>query len=107
MNEEGERVDVFPDPDGEVTEIIPVVAPAGTVKEILFTSITVIADVTGIELTVIELTELKFVPVRYTVVFPAHPVEGIKLVIVGGAQAITGVAVEFTAEAAVQPWLSV
>ena len=73
-------VEEEPVPLGEVTNIIPLVAPPGTVVVILDAESTVNVVATLLNLT--EVVPLKFVPLIITPV-PLGPVEGVKDVIIG------------------------
>jgi hypothetical protein len=66
-----------------VTEIVPVVAPVGTVAVICVELLTV-KDVAEVPLNFVAVAPVKFVPVIVTEV-PTTPEGGLKLVMVGGA----------------------
>src|SRR5438067_1500104 len=68
-------------PSGVVTLTGPVVAPAGTVAEICVDELTV--KVALVPLKVTEVAPVKLVPLIVTLV-PTGPLEGVKLVMVGG-----------------------
>src|SRR5579859_922778 len=67
-------------PPGVVTEMVPVVAPVGTVVEIWLASVT--EKVADPPLNLTPVAPVKFVPVKVTVV-PTCPLVGEKLVSVG------------------------
>jgi len=68
-------------PEGVVTEIVPVVAPEGTVAVICVELFTVNEEAT-VPLNLTVVAPVRFVPVIVTFV-PTHPLVGVKLVIVG------------------------
>ncbi len=70
-------------PPGVVTEIVPLVAPFGTVAEIWLASVTENAAVVPLNFT--PVAPVKFAPVTVTLV-PVCPLVGEKLVIVGAAK---------------------
>jgi hypothetical protein len=76
-------VEEVPVPDGVVTEIVPVVAPEGTVVVICVELLTV-NEVAAVPLNLTEAAPVKFVPVIVTLV-PTAPLVGLKLVTVGVA----------------------
>jgi hypothetical protein len=67
-------------PLGVVTEMVPVVAPAGTVAEICVAEFTV--NDAEVPLNLTEVAPVKFDPVMVTLA-PIGPLVGLKLVIVG------------------------
>lgn len=69
-------------PFGVVTEMVPVVAPAGTVNTMVVELVTL--KITGVPLSITEVAPVKLVPVIVTVV-PIGPLAGLKEVMVGNA----------------------
>ena len=82
-------------PPGVVTDIFPVVAPAGTVAVICVAELTVKVELIPLNLT--SVAPVKFVPV-ITMLAPMRPLVGLKLVIVGA-----GMTVKLLALVAVPP----
>ncbi len=78
-------------PPGVVTEIVPLVAPLGTVVEMWLASVT--EKVAVVPLNFTPVAPVKFVPVSVTLV-PTCPLAGEKLVIVGAATLTVKVPVE-------------
>jgi hypothetical protein len=76
-------------PTGVVTEIFPVLAPFGTVAEMLVADVTVKIALLLPNFTAV--TPVKFVPVIVTTV-PTRPLSGVKPFIVGGATIVKGLA---------------
>jgi hypothetical protein len=89
-----------PVPPGVVTEIVPVVAPVGTVAEIWMSLLTVGLDHLPLNLT--DVAPVKPVPLIVTTV-PTEPLPGVKLEIVGGLPAVAGSAVIETTRATITP----
>jgi hypothetical protein len=87
-------------PPGVVTEIVPVIAPLGTVAEMWLASVTEKVAVVPLNFTLVA--PVKFVPVIVTLV-PTTPLVGERLVIVGAAT----VTVKLLAELAVPPGVTI
>ena len=83
---------LVPVPDGVVTAIVPLAAPAGTLAVNCVTELTVMfVNPTSVPLNFTDATFTKLVPVR-VMLSPTPPLVGVKLVTVGAAATVKSAA---------------